>query len=128
MDFLCACVTEKSDYSCACGSAYYGIIYHYNTLARNALTYCIELYLYGVLTLILTWLDKASADVFVLDEADSVGDTAFICVTESGVQSRIGNTDDYIRRYGTVLCQNLTCLKSCVWIETPSMTESGRAK
>ena len=109
-----ACFAEKPHDTGTSSAADYRIVYHYDTLALNALTDCVQLYLYSVLALILVGLNEASSDVFILDEADTVGYAAGICIAQSRVKSRIGNSDDDISIYGTVLCKELPCFQPCV--------------
>ena len=73
MDLRSARLTEQMNDSRTGRSAHYGIVYHYDSLAANALANGIKLDFNRALTLILRGLYETPSDVFVLYKAYSVG-------------------------------------------------------
>lgn len=90
MDLRSARLTEQMNDSRTGRSAHYGIVYHYDSLAANALANGIKLDFNRALTLILRGLYETPSDVFVLYKAYSVGNPALLCVTESGIRPESG--------------------------------------
>src|SRR5699024_5994985 len=65
----------------------------------------VQLDAHAVFPLLLVALDEGAADVFVLDEADAVGDAAGLGVAQSGVQARVGHADDHVGVHRVLLRQ-----------------------
>ena len=112
MNFLCPCV-PKQLYDTSHGIAANDRIVHQNhTFVFYAFLYCGELYFNTVKSCTLSRRNKGSADIFVLDKADTVRDTRFLAKAKRCIQPRLGGADDNLGGNGMCLCKNFPCFNS----------------
>ncbi len=105
MDFLCTGIPQQLDDAGGGGAAHDGVIHQHDPLAPDGAGHDVQLDADAVLALLLAALDKGAADVFILDEADAVGDAALLRVAERRIQTGIRHADDHIGLHRVLLCQ-----------------------
>ena len=110
VDLRCTGVPQQLDDAGRGGAAHDGVIHQHDPLALDGAGYDVQLDAHTVLALLLAALDEGAANVFVLDEADAVGDAALLGVAEGGVEAGVRHTDDHIGLHGVLLRQEAACL------------------
>ena len=99
MNFRCSRSPQKIYDAGTGSSADNRIIYHNNPLSRYRTFYYVKLNPHPVFPIALIRLDKCSADVFIFDETQAIGDPGLLRIAHSRIQSGIRNADDYVRVY-----------------------------
>ncbi len=110
MDFLCTGIPQQLDDAGGGGAAHDGVIHQHHPLALDGAGHHVQLDAHAVFALLLAALNEGAADVFILDEADAVGDAALLRVAERRIQTGIRHADDHIGLHGVLLCQEPACL------------------
>ena len=98
-------LSQQADNPSAGGAANNRVIDHHHPLALDILSQYIQLDLHRVLTLTLGRLNKAAADVAVLDKSNTVRNAALLGIAQGGVQAAVRHADDNIRVYRVFLRQ-----------------------
>ena len=110
MDFLRSGVPQQLDDAGGGGAAHDGVIHQHHPLALDGAGHDVQLDADAVLALLLAALNEGAADVFILDEADAVGDAALLRVAEGRIKAGVRHTDDHIGLHGVFLCEEAACL------------------
>ena len=128
MDLRRAGLPEKPGDSSAGGSPDDGIVYQDHTLSGYALPDGAELQPHLIQPVLLSGGDKRAAYILVFDQADLIGNAGCPAVPQRRVQAGVRHTDDRIRLHRVGLRQDRSPRSRAAWTDTPSITESGRAK
>ena len=126
--FLRAGLAEDPDDAGGSRAAYDGVIHEDDSLVLHGGGDGVELDADACCTLGLFRLDEGPADVLVLDQADAVGNAAFVAVTQGGVEAESGAPMTTSASTGWDFASRRPARMRASWTETPSTTESGRAK
>ena len=89
-------IPEQPDDLGAGRAANNAVVDHDNALAGDGLPDDIELDAHGIFPHGLLRLNKAPADILVLDKTDPVGDPALLRIAKRGIESGIRNADHHI--------------------------------
>ncbi len=97
MDFLCACFPKEPHDTAAGGAPHDGIVDQHHPFSLHTLLNGTELDLHLVQPGILAGRNKGSADIFIFDQPDAVGNPGFHRKPQGGVQAGVGNAHHDIR-------------------------------
>ena len=112
VDLSSARMAEQLDDLRRGSSPYDTVVYKDNALALYRFADRVQLYPYGILAHSLSRLNERSADIAVLYEADSVGNTALLCEAERSVKSAVRAADDDVRLNRVLQRKIMTCTQT----------------
>ena len=105
---------DKINYSLRSGSTDNTVVNENDSLATDSFPYNIELYLYGVGSLCLRWLNERPSHISVLDKAYAVRNARCSGKAQRRIKSAVGNADNNISVNRVLLPEVLACFKACM--------------
>ena len=114
VDLGCASGAKKSDYTLAGSASYYGVVDENYTLAAYCIGYGIKLDSDLVLSDVLTGSDEGSAYILIFDKTETVRDTGLLGIADSGIKTRVGNSDYDVGIYLMSLGEKRTGSAACL--------------
>ena len=88
---------QQADNSTAGGSPDNGVIHQHHPLSGHAVLDSAEFDFHLIQPVILARSDKGTADILVLDEADTVGNARRMAVAQRGIQPGVGHPHHHVR-------------------------------
>ena len=97
MDLLSPRFPKQADDPAAGSSPDDGVIHQHHPLPRHAVLDSAAFEFHLIQPVILAGRDKGTADILVLDEADTVGNAGRMAVAQRGVQPGVGHPHHHVR-------------------------------